>query len=312
MTEVGTSEPDAAQIPSGPSLRLGTKLAYGFGSVAFGIKDNGFNYFLLLFYSQVIGVDARLVGTAIAIALIFDAISDPIVGYWSDNLRSRWGRRHPFMYAAAVPVAASYYLLWNPPLGWDQSSLFWYLLVVAVIIRTSITAYETPSSALAAELTTDYDERSSVLSWRYYFGWTGGNVMSVLMFLVLFPAFATVAISNGQFNRDAYQLYGVISAALIFIAIIVSALGTHRRTAERHVPAPRTTRFTIVGAFREIAETLADRSFGSLFVGAIFGAVATGLSAALAFYFGTYFWGFTSVQLGFVTSPSSFRLSRVP
>ena len=91
---------------SAESISLGTRLAYGFGAVAFGVKGNGFDYFLMLFYSQVVGLDARLVGIAVTTALIFDALSDPVVGYWSDNLRSRWGRRHPFMYVAAVPVSA--------------------------------------------------------------------------------------------------------------------------------------------------------------------------------------------------------------
>lgn len=277
-----------------------TKLAYGFGSVAFGVKDNGFNYFLLIFYSQVIGVDARLVGLAITIALVVDALSDPVVGYWSDNLRSRWGRRHPFMYASAAPVAASYFLLWNPPVGWSQEALFLYVLCLAVAIRTFITFYETPSAALAAELTEDYDQRSSLLSFRYYFGWTGGNFMSVLMFMALFPAFTTAAIPNGQFNRDAYEVYGIIASGLIFAAILISALGTHSRIVHLK-PAPPKRVLTPGKVFREIFETLANRSFVALFISFLLGAIATGLSAALAFYFTTYFWGFTPQQTGWVT-----------
>ena len=96
-----------------PPLTLWQKCAFGIGSAAYGVKNNGFDYFLLLFYSQVIGLDPRLVGIAITTALVFDAISDPILGYWSDNLRSRWGRRHPFMYAAVIPVTASYFFLWK-------------------------------------------------------------------------------------------------------------------------------------------------------------------------------------------------------
>ena len=279
---------------------LWTKVAYGFGSVAYGVKDNGFNYFLLLFYSQVVGLDARLVGLAITTALVLDAISDPIVGYWSDNLRSRWGRRHPFMYASAVPVAATYFLLWNPPVGWSQQGLFFYVLTLAVLIRTFITFYETPSSALAPELTDDYDQRSSLLSFRYYFGWTGGNAMSVMMFMFLFPAFATATIPNGQFNRDAYQLYGIIGSALIFAAIMISAIGTHSRIAHLNLAPPKRT-LTLGKIFREIFETLANRSFIALFVANLLGAVATGLSAALAFYFSTYFWGFQPQQIGWVT-----------
>ena len=200
------------------------------------MKNNGFDYFLLLFYSQVVGLDARLVGIAITTALVFDAVSDPVVGYWSDNLRSRWGRRHPFMYASAIPVALSYFLLWNPPEGLGESGLFWYLLVFAVCIRTFITAYETPSSALAPELTDDYEERSALFSFRYYFGWTGGNAMSVAMFVLIFPAFATDLIADGRFNRDAYALYGVISSVLIFVSIAVSAVGTHGHIQRMKAP----------------------------------------------------------------------------
>ncbi|MDZ4372829.1 MAG: MFS transporter [Phenylobacterium sp.] len=299
MAGMTSSEtPPAPAAMDKPSLL--TKLAYGFGSVAYGVKDQGFNYFLLLFYSQVIGLDARLVGLAITAALVVDAISDPVVGYWSDNLRSRWGRRHPFMYAAAIPVAATYFLLWNPPEGLSQTALFWYLLAMAVLIRTFITFYETPSSALAPELSDNYDQRSSLLSFRYYFGWSGGNAMSVLMFMAVFPAFVTATISNGQFNRDAYELYGMIGSGLIFVAILVSALGTHSRIPHLKAAPPK-RRITLGAIFREIFETLANRSFVALFIAAMLGAVATGLSAALAFYFSTYFWGFSPQQIGLIT-----------
>ena len=120
---------------------LSTKLYYGFGSVAYGVKDNGFAYFLLLYYNQVLGLPASWVGAAIMVALVIDAISDPVVGYVSDNLHSRWGRRHPFMYAAAAPVAISFHLLWNPPQGLTQVGLFAYLLTIAVLVRTFITFY---------------------------------------------------------------------------------------------------------------------------------------------------------------------------
>ena len=288
-----------ASTEGAPQLGVGLKVAYGFGSVAYGVKNGGFDYFLLLFYSQVAGLDARLVGIAITTALIVDAISDPVVGYWSDNLRSRWGRRHPFMYASALPIALSYFLVWNPPEAGSQTELFLYLLVLAVVIRTFVTAYETPCSALAPELTFDYDERSSLLSYRSYFGWTGGNVMTVLMFFFLFPAMATEAIPDGRFNRESYALMGVIGSGLMLASILVCAIGTHRRIPHLMPPPPQ-RHITIPTIFREIYETLSNRSFISLFVASIFSAVASGLAAGLAFYFQTYFWGFTSVEQGVI------------
>ena len=160
------------------------KIAYGFGSVAFGIKGNGFDYFMLLFYSQVMGVDAYLVGLALLIALLVDAFSDPLIGYFSDNTHHRWGRRHPFMYAAAIPVAVSYFFMWNPPASLSGNDLFPYIVVAAIAVRTMITMFEIPNSALVAEMTDDYDERTSILSYRFFFGWAGGTFMGFLPSLI--------------------------------------------------------------------------------------------------------------------------------
>jgi GPH family glycoside/pentoside/hexuronide:cation symporter len=280
-------------LPMPPPPGLSTRISYGFGAVAFGIKENGFGYFLLLFYSTVVGLDAGLVGLAIFIALLFDAVGDPVVGYLSDNWHSKWGRRHPFMYASAIPVSLTYYLLWNPP-AWSQTALFWYLLVLAVLIRNFITLYETPSSAMMPELSRDYDERTRLQSWRLFFGWVGGNVMTVLMFGVLLVA--TKQYPVGTLNRDGYATYGIVSSVLIFVAIMVSALGTQRRVAHFAPPPPR-RQLSLRRIFGEIFETLGDRSFFALFVATLFGAVATGLSGALAFIMLTYFWSFSSPQI---------------
>lgn len=270
-----------------------TRIAYGFGSVAYGVKDNGFGYFLLLFYGTVIGVDPGMVGLAIFIALMLDAVSDPVVGYVSDNWRSKWGRRHPFMYAAAIPVSISYFLLWNPP-ELSDGQLFWYLLILAVLIRTFITFYETPSSSLLPELSQDYDERTKLQAWRLYFGWTGGNLMSVLMFGALLVANEKYPV--GTLNRDGYAAYGIISSVLIFLSIMISALGTHSEIKYLKPPPPQ-RKIGLGTIFREIFETLGERSFFALFLATLFGAVATGVSGALAFLMLTYFWGFSGSQI---------------
>src|SRR5580692_9296080 len=122
-----------------------TKVYYGLGSIAYGVKDYGFGTLLLFYYNQVVGLPAFLVSAAIAAVLVFDAFADPIVGQISDNLRTKWGRRHPFMYASALPVAVSYFFLWNPP-HWSHQALFAYLIVVSIIVRTFISMYEVPSS----------------------------------------------------------------------------------------------------------------------------------------------------------------------
>ncbi|SMQ74312.1 Na+/melibiose symporter [Altererythrobacter xiamenensis] len=279
-----------AIAPERDKPSIGLKVAHGIGAAAFGIKNNGFDYFLLFFYGTVIGLEPGLVGLAILIALVFDAISDPLVGYWSDNFRSRWGRRHPFMYAAALPVALSYFLLWNPPdLG--QSGLFAYLTLMAILIRTFITFYETPSSSLIPELSRDYAERTSIQSYRIFFGWAGGNIMSVVMFGLLLTG------PLGMRDRDAYETYGMIGSAAIFIAIMISAVGTHHRIPHLHSPTVMGERFGMRRIFREMVEILSERSFIALFLATVLFSIATGLSAALAFLMLNYFWQFSEEQI---------------
>ena len=120
---------------------MGAKLTYGLGAVAYGIKDNGYTTFLLLFYNQVVGLPAGAVGTIIAIALIFDAMLDPFVGFLSDRTHTRWGRRHPWLYASALPIALSWLMLWHPPEGSQTYTLGW-LLVAAIFTRAAITINE--------------------------------------------------------------------------------------------------------------------------------------------------------------------------
>lgn len=279
-------------------LTFSTKLAYGFGAVAFGVKNNGFDYFLLIFYSQVMGVDAPLVGLALLIALLFDAFSDPVVGYLSDNTHSRWGRRHPWMYASALPVAFFYFMLWAPPSGLTGNELFPYILVLAVLIRVCITLFEVPSSALSAELTGDYDERTSLFSYRYFFGWVGGTLMATVALAVFLAP--TEEIPNGLLNIQGYATYGIVASVIILLSILVTSVGTHRHIPYFKPPPPKAA-MSLKRIFSEIYQTLANRSFMALFLAALFGAVAAGVSAGLSFYMSGYFWEFSTDQISLIS-----------
>lgn len=271
---------------------LRTKLFYGFGSVAFGVKDQGFLYFLLFFYNQVVGLPSAWVSSAIAVALIADAFADPIVGQISDNLRTRWGRRHPLMYAAAIPVAIGYFLLWNPP-HWTNSQLFYYLIGIVVVVRTFITTYEIPSTSLIAELTPDYDQRTSFLSYRFLFGWLGGLTMTLLAFGVFFKV--TKQYPVGQMNPEGYVNYSITACILMVLAIWISAAGTHKFIPYFTVPPKRNLSLFLV--LREMYETLKHRSFIVLIISAVFSSIAAGTLTSLNFYFNTFFWGLSAMQI---------------
>jgi GPH family glycoside/pentoside/hexuronide:cation symporter len=277
-----------------------TKVLYGIGSVAYGVKDNGFQFFLLLYYNQVLGLPEAWVGLGIMVALLVDALVDPLVGYVSDHWHSRWGRRHPFMYAAALPVASAYWLLWSPPGGLPPAQLFAYFVVVAVLVRVCITFYEIPSASLVPELTDDYDDRTAILSFRFFFGWWGGLGMAVAAYAIFLQPDASHP--TGVLNPTGYHHYGVAASLMMLVAILVSALGTHayipqlRRPPARHTLGAR-------GAFRQVAETLSNRSFVALFVAGVFAAIGVGITSALAIYINTYFWELSSTQMSVLVLP---------
>lgn len=271
------------------------RFGYGFGTAATGVRNNGLNWFLLLFYSQVVGLDARLVGLAITISLVIDAFTDTGIGYWSDNLRSRWGRRHPLMYFAVLPTGLCFMLLWMPPDGWSQTALFWYLLLLTLTLRFTSSLFEVPNDALAAELTEDYVERSSLISLQKFFAWAVGAIMPAVAFGLIYPAFVTADIPDGRYNRDAYAIYGIIGSTLIALAMLTGAMATHNQIKNLKLPPPQ-RQMTLRRVFTEIFETLNDRAFFALFTVSALGLLATGVSSALAFYLNGFFWGFSSEQ----------------
>ena len=135
---------------SGP-MPMRLKLIHGFGAVAFGVKDTGFSFFLLLYYNQVLGMDAGLVSLALLIALLVDAVVDPILGNLSDRTYTSWGRRLPWLYAAPIPLAFAWILMWSPPGAAAPS--FFGLLGIAIVVRVLLSACEVPSVSLLPEIT---------------------------------------------------------------------------------------------------------------------------------------------------------------
>lgn len=183
-------------------LSTSTKLFYGFGFSAQGIKDGLFQLFLFFYFNRVLGLDPALAGTASVIALMFDAVSAPLVGIISDKWTSlKWGRRHPFMFASALPMGLFTWLLFAPPAGLSEMVLFWWLTIFTILVRLSLTLFIVPGMSLGAELTDDYNERMEVTSYRIMFGAFVAPVVIIGGLLTFFVP--TENMSNGLFIRTA-------------------------------------------------------------------------------------------------------------
>jgi GPH family glycoside/pentoside/hexuronide:cation symporter len=208
-------------------LPRSTKLWYGLGQMAEGLKNEAFSLFLLFYYTQVVGLSGMLSGQAILIALLFDAVTDPLAGVLSDRLHSRWGRRHPFLYASPLPLAAFFYLSFVPPAGLSQMELFAWLATFAVLTRTSMTLFHVPHLALGAELSTGYEERTAIVMIQHVFARIGSGTAGALGLLLLMQPTAEYA--DGRLNPGAYPPLAMMLAAGMVVLILLSAWRTHWR-----------------------------------------------------------------------------------
>lgn len=276
---------------------LSTKLFYGVGSVADGTKNTAFNVFLLFYYNQVLGLPGTLCGAAIFLALCVDAVTDPLVGMLSDETRSRWGRRHPWMYAAALPMALSFYAVFNPPSGLNEQGLFLWLTATAIGVRVSMTLYAIPSGAMLPELTPDYDERTTLVSWRFLFGWMGGLGVSLLGYLVFFAPSETHA--DGRLDPAAYGQFGLAGGAVVMGAILLCTAGTHRLIGQLGRP-PDSERVGWRRFRRDLRPLFANRSYAMMVGAAVLSSVAGGFGDVVGLYMNTYFWELSTEQIALI------------
>ena len=256
------------------------KIVHGFGAVAFGVKDLGFSFFLLIFYNQVLGMDARAVSAALLIALLVDAVIDPIIGNLSDRTYTRLGRRLPWLYIAPIPLAFMWVLLWSPPGG--EAPSFPGLVMIAIGVRVLLSACEVPSISLVPEITQDYDERTTLFRYRFLFGWLGGIVMMVLAYTVFMSG------PDGLLEADGYLGFGMFGAAVMALSVMGSALGQHSLVAHRpDTPPPP---FSFNAAFSEIVDAFSERSFLIFAAGALAAYVNQGMTFSISNYLNVFVW----------------------
>ena len=266
-------------------LPMRIKLFNGAGSVAFGIKDNGFSVFLLTYYNQVLGMEAWLVSLALVIALVVDALVDPLLGNLSDRTYTAWGRRLPWLYAAPVPLAFAWYFLWTPAFSGPPD--FWSLLAIAVTVRLLLSACEVPSVALVPELTRDYEERTTLFRYRFLFGWTGGLIMLFLAYQVF--------LRDDLLGREGYQAYGLFGAVTMAAFVLLSALGQHSFIAR--YPKDKPGPFRLRATFHEIVEAFSEKAFLIFAAGALAAYVSQGMTFALSNYLYYFVWQLSEAQI---------------
>lgn len=283
--------------PAGLPRRVA--FAYAIGALSSGLVGQALTALALLFYNQVVGLSPAAVGLALMISLICDAVFDPALGVWSDSVRTRLGRRHPFMYAAIVPAGLAFWLLWSPPASLSPGGAFAYLVATLISTRLAVSLYEVPSTSLIPEMAPDYDARTGLISLRYFCGVLGALAASLLAFQVFLSDRA-----GGVTHRAGFGGFGLAGGVLISLTLLVSTVGTHRMIPRLRAAAGGAAHGEGLAAFAaHLLDALRNRDFATLVTAAVISSMAAGITSGLGTYFNLYFWGFSSNDLAALAVP---------
>jgi glycoside/pentoside/hexuronide:cation symporter, GPH family len=273
-------------------LSLGTRIAWLLAAMPELIKSFAWDAFVLFFYAQVVGLRGGLLGVALLIILVCDALSDPIAGVVSDGLRNaRMGRRRTLMAAGILPFAIGLVGVFSPPAGMSQMGLFGWLLGFGLLARVGISFYSVPAFALGAELSRDPKERALIATLRNI-----GNQLSILILpTIAFGYFfvPTPDFERGQLNPAPYPWFGLTAAGIAVFCMLAAIVGLKKRAAEIEAleQARDRPRQTIFAAFKEILDGLRHSpNILLIFLLSFAVLVVTSTVSQLSLHLATYFW----------------------
>ena len=250
----GSLDGETVQVARGGPLSPAFKAAYGSGSLAYGVATAGFDIFLLFYLTAVCGMSGTLAGAAKLIALLVDAVVDPAIGLASDRIRSRWGRRIPFMVCSLLPFAGALGLIFSIPSSLDGIALFLYVTALLIVLRVALSGFVLPFTAVGAEVTDDYRERASIVSYRLTFQ-NAGVLCCVVLGLGVF-----LSGPGGLLARDQYVPFAWVCAAVIVVAGAIAIEAVRRAQPRLHGARPEQGPF-LAGFLREMIELMRNRSF---------------------------------------------------
>lgn len=203
------------------------KIGYGFGNLGAGISIQIIGAYLVFYSTAILGIPGSLIGIAIGLSVIWDALTDPLMGYLSDVTKSRFfGRRHIYLLIGGIGIALFNYILWHLDFSLPAYIKFIIISLLIILVKSFMTVYITPYAALGAELSSDYNERTTIQGIRTIFFLLGLAFVSVAGMYIFFSP--TPEFPIGQLNPQSYRDIGLASSIFVLISSLVCFFSTRK------------------------------------------------------------------------------------
>jgi Na+/melibiose symporter-like transporter len=267
-----------------------TKLLYGAGAFGYGSIGQTVSSFLMFFGTGILGIPGTLMGLAVGISTVWDALTDPFVGHLSDKTKSRYfGKRHGWILFAGAFVAILNLILWSIPRHISIGAKFWLMLVTLLIMETFNTCYSTPYGALGLDLSKNYNDRTAVQNYKTAFSFLSLLVPSILMMFFLKDTRST----------QGYINIAIVTSVLCVLCAVICFIGTfkHKTQADEYLTHQLTKTKSVSNIFEEFFSVIKQKNVGRLIVGYSISLSAGAFLTSLGLHVFTYSFGFNTVQI---------------
>lgn len=269
-------------------LKLPVKMGYGFAETGITAVQLFTQIYLLKYYTEIVGLNSSLAGIALAISVIWDAISDPLMGRISDHTHTRFGRRRPYILIGGVLLSISVLLLFSPPQISSQLGKFSYLLSVYLLVNTAMTIISVPHIALGGELSFERNERTSVFGWRLFFS----NIGMLIGMIV--PAAILQSLGDETMKVNIITSR-TVAGEIVSIVILASSVITFWVTKGKD--NIRTDREKQLPFFASFGSVLKNRMFLILLFAFVIATIGRTFNSAIALYYYEYRLGLKESQV---------------
>ncbi len=289
-------------------LGFWTKLSYGIGNLGYGSMGQTVNSFIMFFATSVMGLSGVLVGATIAVTSLWDGLSDPIIGYFSDRAKNKFfGRRLLYMLIATFLLAICNILLWTCPIEKGSSLAIVWLMFFLLLQETFNTFFATPYSALCIDIAPDYNEQTRMQSFKSVFYILGLIMPSILMYI--FMPSASIGLQT-QFNKEGYIYIAIVNSLLVIVCGLISVFGTRKRVIS--MPNYDKSAFEeengekkvkkqgfgkIIGGY---VETLKKKEFRTVMLGYSVSLIASIFITSVGMHLFTFCYHFSSTQISVI------------